>query len=78
MVSGLLSTSACGIVGFADSCRTGAYVLKMCIYVGCYTGDAIFGLACLRLIVRRNEMQEETCGNQRAESQVLKSEMENF
>ncbi len=48
------------------------------IYVGCCTWDVIFGLACMRLIFGGNEMQEETCGNQRAESQVLKSEMENF
>lgn len=48
------------------------------IYVGRYTWDVIFGLAYMRLIVGGNEMQEETCGNQRAESQVLKSEMGNF
>lgn len=45
-------------------------VCSRCIYVGCYTRDVILGL-----IVGRNEMQRETFGNQRAESQIWKSKM---
>ncbi len=48
-----------------------------CIYVGCYTQDVIFGLACVRITVERNDMQEETCGKRMAGSQGLQSD-ENF
>lgn len=47
----------------------------LCIYVECYTENVIFRI-CRH--GGNNEMQEETCGNMRAESQALKSERRSF
>jgi len=46
------------------------------IYIGSNTPDVIVGSACMKLTVRTNEIQVETC--RRCESQVLRSAEESF